>query len=227
MLVLTGCGGGGGNNGSNTQSAKTFSVSFYDENISLLAVFNNLEGSIVDVEGNKTLIAGGKWYLENGGGEAEAAYTITNSDLRFYASDGIKTVTTQAELAAINADAATLSGKYILLKDIELDDNETGFDADGWIPIGKYGSKFKGIFNGNNHKITNLWINRLNDSYVGLFGFSENNVQIKRCQFKHNGDCILRSDNKEYGDVLAEAGEWDIIGKVVARLKVGSLFQLK
>ncbi|MDR2427650.1 MAG: S24 family peptidase [Endomicrobium sp.] len=53
------------------------------------------------------------------------------------------------------------------------------------------------------------------------------NVQIKRCQFKYNGDCILKSDNKEYSDVLAEAGEWDIIGKVVARLKMGSLFQLK
>jgi phage repressor protein C with HTH and peptisase S24 domain len=53
------------------------------------------------------------------------------------------------------------------------------------------------------------------------------NVQIKRCQFKHNGDCVLKSDNKEYSDVLAYTGEWDIIGKVVARLKVGSLFQLR
>jgi hypothetical protein len=26
---------------------------------------------------------------------------------------------------------------------------------------------------------------------------------------------------------IAEAGEWDIIGKIVARLKVGNLFQLK
>jgi SOS-response transcriptional repressor LexA len=53
------------------------------------------------------------------------------------------------------------------------------------------------------------------------------NVQIKSCQFQSDGSCKLLSINPIYPPITAEAGNWDIIGKIVARLKVGSLFQLK
>jgi phage repressor protein C with HTH and peptisase S24 domain len=53
------------------------------------------------------------------------------------------------------------------------------------------------------------------------------NVQIKSCQFQADGSCKLISNNSIYPPITAEAGNWDIVGKVVARLKVGSLFQLK
>ena len=53
------------------------------------------------------------------------------------------------------------------------------------------------------------------------------NVQIKRCHFMADGSCILISDNQLYPPEKAYAGEWDIVGKVVARVKMGSLMQLK
>jgi hypothetical protein len=48
------------------------------------------------------------------------------------------------------------------------------------------------------------------------------NTQIKRCQFKSDGSCLLIPANKAYRDELAGIGCWDIIGKVVGRLKFGT-----
>lgn len=53
------------------------------------------------------------------------------------------------------------------------------------------------------------------------------NVQIKRCHFMADGSCLLISDNQLYPPEKAYAGDWDIVGKVVARIKMGSLMQLK
>lgn len=53
------------------------------------------------------------------------------------------------------------------------------------------------------------------------------NVQIKRCHFMADGSCVLISDNQLYPSEKAYAGDWDIIGKVVARVKMGSLMQIK
>ena len=48
----------------------------------------------------------------------------------------------------------------------------------GWQPIGNsYSAAFKGVFNGNGHTISNLWINRPDTDYIGLFGYvSDGNV---------------------------------------------------
>ena len=45
--------------------------------------------------------------------------------------------------------------------------------AQGWQPIGNSSSAaaFKGVFNGNGHTISNLWINRPDTDYIGLFGY--------------------------------------------------------
>jgi len=53
------------------------------------------------------------------------------------------------------------------------------------------------------------------------------NVQIKRCHFMADGSCLLISDNQLYPSEKAYAGDWDIVGKVVARIKMGSLMQFK
>lgn len=53
------------------------------------------------------------------------------------------------------------------------------------------------------------------------------NVQIKRCAFQPDGSCLLISDNHNYPPEKALAGDWDIVGKVVARLKVGSPMLIK
>ncbi|MDR0762856.1 MAG: hypothetical protein LBF13_07420 [Campylobacteraceae bacterium] len=90
-------------------------------------------------------------------------YNLTQN-VNFYTSPNldVKEIRTQKELNDIRND---LKGKYVLLDDIELDEAKGGFDTDGWIPI----NSFRGIFSGNNHKITNLWINRPTAEGVGFF----------------------------------------------------------
>lgn len=53
------------------------------------------------------------------------------------------------------------------------------------------------------------------------------NVHIKRCAFQADGSCLLISDNQLYPVETALAGDWDIVGKIVARLKFGSPMLIK
>ncbi|MCL1850350.1 MAG: putative Ig domain-containing protein [Bacteroidetes bacterium] len=85
-------------------------------------------------------------------------------------------ITTQAELTQlatyVNALNTTYNDKYYKLgNDIDLSDYQTGT---GWIIIGRRvgitNYSFKGDFDGNNHKITGLYINDPNRFYQGLFG---------------------------------------------------------
>src|SRR5690554_4958012 len=49
-------------------------------------------------------------------------------------------------------------------------------DGAGWLPIGKSssGNAFRAIFEGNGHVIRNLYINRPDTRYIGLFGYADN-----------------------------------------------------
>ena len=66
-------------------------------------------------------------------------------------------------------DGTSYVGQTIILdNDIEL--------AGNWTPIGKSGMPFKGTFEGNGHKISNL--NIVNQDYAGLFGYiNEGTIQ--------------------------------------------------
>ena len=46
--------------------------------------------------------------------------------------------------------------------------------SQGWLPIGVESTPFKGVFYGNNHKITGLTINRTSTNNVGFFGYVTN-----------------------------------------------------
>jgi len=78
--------------------------------------------------------------------------------------------------AYVNAgNGDSTAGKYyILTNDIDLSCYVN------WEPIGKYVSSnnftkaFQGYFDGNNHILTHLTINRSNESYIGLFGYLQN-----------------------------------------------------
>ena len=70
---------------------------------------------------------------------------------------------------------------YELVADLDFDTNGNGEadagdaywnDGAGWIPIGGEAHKFTADFDGNNHTIANLYINRQNGDYVGLFGYA-------------------------------------------------------
>ena len=69
---------------------------------------------------------------------------------------------------------------YELIADLDFDTNGNGEadagdvywnDGAGWDPIGDWAHKFTANFDGNNHTIANLYINRSDTDRVGLFGF--------------------------------------------------------
>jgi hypothetical protein len=178
-LLMIGCGGGGGDN--NKKESSYFTVSFYDANLDLNATIGVDKSSPdINITKLKTDLALNATNLYRAGKESvetDALYHITG-DTNFYADLNVTEITTQAELADINASAATLEGNYILLNDIALDDTKEGFDANGWKPMGDSSDSFTGIFNGSGHKITGLWIDRSSGYYIGFFGFAVG-AQIK------------------------------------------------
>ena len=67
---------------------------------------------------------------------------------------------------------------YILMND--LDSSTLGYDhyasntansGLGWSPIGNYVTNFRGTFDGNNFTISDLYIDRPDEEYIGLFGY--------------------------------------------------------
>ena len=81
-------------------------------------------------------------------------------------------ISTEAELrtfaSAVNS-GTTYEGQTVTLE------NDIALTAE-WTPIGKNGKPFKGTFEGNGHKISNL--NMVNQDYAGLFGYiNEGTIQ--------------------------------------------------
>src|SRR5690554_5958643 len=81
----------------------------------------------------------------------------------------------------INGQMQRLCKGYELKADLDFDTNGDGkIDANdeywnngaGWQPIGN--NAFRAIFEGNGHVIRNLYINRANTNYIGLFGYADN-----------------------------------------------------
>lgn len=99
----------------------------------------------------------------DGSTEAEAYIIESAEQLRAFS----KSVT--------DGDGNDYSGKYIkLLADIDLG----GDESNQWTPIGNSTERFNGIFDGNNKKITGLYINNSLE-YQGLFGYANENATIK------------------------------------------------
>jgi len=75
---------------------------------------------------------------------------------------------------------------YILINDIEASETKYWNNGKGFEPIaidnsifpGHQGKKFRGSLNGKGYTITNLYINRSNTDYVGLFGYVDINSYI-------------------------------------------------
>ncbi|MDR2585442.1 MAG: hypothetical protein LBC84_04375, partial [Prevotellaceae bacterium] len=87
----------------------------------------------------------------------------------------IWTIADLADLATrVNAGTEPDGLYYKLMADLDL--NFAPWNSgDGWIPIGDYNGfnttiSFKGNFDGNNHTISHLFINRSGTDYMGLFG---------------------------------------------------------
>ncbi|MEM0493130.1 MAG: GLUG motif-containing protein [Candidatus Thermoplasmatota archaeon] len=76
-----------------------------------------------------------------------------------------------------------LSGYFVLVSDLDFNDDSCYLDpskkvffstGEGWRPIGdsNYDNHFLGVFDGQGHVISNLFINRSSSDLVGLFGYA-------------------------------------------------------
>ena len=75
---------------------------------------------------------------------------------------------------------------FKLMSDIDLTDwIEENNPSNGWQPVGASSSAFKGIFDGNNHTISGLTINRPSTENVGFFGYIDA-ATIKNLTVKGN-----------------------------------------
>jgi hypothetical protein len=76
----------------------------------------------------------------------------------------------------LDAVRDNLGGSYLLMNDLDSTTggyvelaSETANGGKGWEPIGAQFSRFTGSFNGQGHEIRDLFINRPDQGYVGLF----------------------------------------------------------
>ena len=95
--------------------------------------------------------------------------TLASIDESTVITSGSYSISTPEELAKLArmANAGKISsGTFVLANDIDLSGYSTG---EGWEPIGN-ASNFRGKFNGNGYTVSNLYINRSSEDYVGLFG---------------------------------------------------------
>lgn len=82
-----------------------------------------------------------------------------------------------------------------LVEDIDLS-TVCGESKGNWTPIAKYdvykngGKKFDGVFDGNGHTISNLYINNTYSSYLGLFGYIQPTASSTSASVKN-----LKMDN--------------------------------
>ena len=99
----------------------------------------------------------------------EAAWNGTTVDTSWYNDSAAEfTISDSADLAGLAKlvnEGNNFSGKTIELgDDIDLGGKE-------WTPIGNSTNSFKGVFKGNKHTITNLYVNKPNSTHQGLFGY--------------------------------------------------------
>src|SRR6056297_2057161 len=97
-------------------------------------------------------------------------------------------ISTWEELQNISSNP---DSSYVLLNDLNSSTDGYGVYASkdanagkGWIPLGNDSNKFNGTFNGQNHTIADLFINRPNTDYVGLFGYASENTNFSNINVK-------------------------------------------
>ncbi|WP_454181706.1 MBG domain-containing protein [Parvibaculum sp. MBR-TMA-1.3b-4.2] len=77
------------------------------------------------------------------------------------------------------ASQSLLGKSFVLANDIDASGTATWHSGAGFDPIGDDSNLFTGSFDGQNHTITGLTIDRATTDYVGLFGYTGSNVTLK------------------------------------------------
>ena len=112
---------------------------------------------------------------------------------------------------------------YELVADLDFDTNGNGEadagdaywnDGAGWVPIGDREHKFTADFDGNNHTIASLYINRSEDNHIGLFGYAS------RSSIKQVGIVSIAVSGNQYIGGLAGHNE---NGTIIGSYATGSV----
>jgi len=90
------------------------------------------------------------------------------------------TITNWTQLQNIN-NSNILTHNYYFTLSNNIDNTTAGYtnSGEGWLSIGNQSNKFIGNFNGANHTISDLFINRPSTDYVGLFGHTNTGATIQ------------------------------------------------
>ena len=79
-------------------------------------------------------------------------------------------ISTLDNLYWITATDSVWNKYFVQTSDIDAFDTANWFEGRGWLPIGNDSVRFSGLYNGQNFSISNLYINRPTEDYIGLFG---------------------------------------------------------
>lgn len=71
-----------------------------------------------------------------------------------------------------------LIANYILMNDLDARSTHDWNKEKGFVPIGTSVKRFTGHFNGNGKTISNLFVNRPEEDYIGLFGATGGSQQV-------------------------------------------------
>jgi len=77
------------------------------------------------------------------------------------------------DIYGLQAMKCWLDKDFTLANDIDASVVSSWNGGTGFDPVGNAGSAFQGTFDGQRHEIAGLFINRANESYVGLFGYTD------------------------------------------------------
>ncbi len=129
---------------------------------------------------------------------------------------GYTAIYTFEDLYAVRND---LSGKYILMNDIDMsEETKAGGDWDvngnGWLPIGDaYYNCFEGVFDGNGYSIKGMNIHGTVDyTHIGLFGYTSY-AEITDLKVEDVNISIVKTEGNAYiGAIVGTAMTTDISG---------------
>lgn len=93
---------------------------------------------------------------------------VTIADMVEMDEDGAYHIKTGAELAYLSQVIATNGNKFTSTVVLDNDIDLANFD---WTPIGNGSKYFSGIFDGNNHKVSGLFVDTPEEDYAALFGY--------------------------------------------------------
>ena len=131
---------------------------------------------------------------------------------------------------ALQLMAQDLSASYKLGADLNLSGTlGTGdvWGASGFVPVGSNASKFSGSFNGQGHKINNLYINQSGTNYVGLFGYTQgatiSNVRLVGGSVIGNDNVGALAGYMQSGTLSGASAQTDVEAKSTGESNVGGL----